>query len=113
MISRWNDLIVNARPLIDHLSRDAFFQSKYSGIENGRLVITDPVAAMAYTLDDSSDMFDVWETVTDSDQVFPDDFEWKRWIIHNLNQNNYFDLTKKDFKGADLKFSKSSVCVIQ
>lgn len=44
VISGWNDLIVNARPLIDYLSRGEFFQSKYSGTENGRLVITAPGA---------------------------------------------------------------------
>lgn len=113
MITGWNNLIVSAQPLIDFLSRDEFFQSEYSGIKHGRLVITDAVAAMAFTLDDSGDTFDDWETVTDSDGVFPDEFEWKRWITHNLDKNNYFDFSKKNFNRADLKFSRSGVCVIQ
>lgn len=109
----WSDLLATAKPLIDYLSRESYYQAKYSGPTAGKLVITDAIAAMAYSIDESGDHFDDWQTITDSCGVFPVEFEWKRWISHNLNNNNYFNLARKSFHGAETKWNRSGVCLMQ
>lgn len=76
----WSDLLATAKPLVDYLSRESYYQAKYSGSTIVKLVITDAIAAMAYSTNESGDHFDDWQTTTDSCGVFPDEFERKRWL---------------------------------
>jgi hypothetical protein len=108
----WTELSARAKPLLAYLESDSFYRAKYSGTNSGRLIVTDPCIAMDYAIDDSGDKFDDWESLTDSSEIFPEHFEWKSWITHNLNKNNYFNLSKKNFNGADVKLTDSGVCLI-
>jgi hypothetical protein len=104
MIDNWIDLLAAAKPLVGFLSQGDFFARGYHGTTNRRLVLEDASVARRYATDDSFDSFDEWQTVSDDPRVFPDSFEWKRWIDHNLRKNNYFDIASKDFNGADAKW---------
>ncbi|WP_426337475.1 hypothetical protein ACN9MY_13715 [Pseudoduganella sp. R-31] len=108
----WNELTIIAKPLFDFLSRDNFYQAAYSGPSVGKLIVNDPAVAIDFISDDSGDRFDDWESVTDGSEEFSEDFEWKSWIVHNLRKNNYFDLSMKNFNGADVKLTDSGVCLI-
>jgi len=109
---KWNRLLANACPLVAYLGRMSYFGKGYSGSACNRIVLKDEVAAFNYASDDSGETFDEWETVSDSPDVFPDDFEWKSWIDHNLTKNDYFGLTSKDFNGADTKWTQSGICLL-
>jgi hypothetical protein len=111
-MDNWNELLVKAQPLIDFLGRPDYFDRAYSGDRNESLVIADASLGMEYATDDSFDKFDEWQTVSDSPSVFPDEFEWKRWIDHNLQKNNYFDLSEKNFHGADSKWTDEGACLL-
>lgn len=112
MINNWNDLLLNAQPLINYLGRASYFQDKYSGKTNDRLILTGAALAIKYALDDSGDVFDGWEAVSDSPNVFPGNFEWMRWVDYNLKKNNYFNLAAKDFNGADTKWTQAGACLL-
>lgn len=113
MKKHWTDLIVDAAPFIQFLERDRYFDTAYTGERKNKLIIEDPKTAFKYASDESFDNFDGWETVTDSDPVFPDSFEWSSWVNHNLKKNNYFDFESKDFSGADAKWTQGEVCLLQ
>jgi hypothetical protein len=112
MKKKWNDLLVSAGPLVAYLNRMSYFDRAYSGSRSARIVLTDADVAFKYASDDSFEKFDEWETVSDSPDVFPDDFEWKSWIDHNLLENDYFGLASKDFNGADVKWTQSGICLL-
>jgi hypothetical protein len=114
MKKRWKDLVVSAAPFIAFLQRDTFFDKRFSGNQAGRKVITDADVGMKYATDDSFDVFDDWETVTDSGDVFPPNFQWSSWVSHNLLKNRFFDLESKNFNGADAKWiTQGGACLLQ
>jgi hypothetical protein len=112
MINNWNDLLIAARPLVEFLGRESYYQSKYGGESSDKLILTDVVAARKFATDDSFDLFDEWQTVSDSSEVFPADFEWMRFIDYNLKKNAYFNLRAKNFSGADKKWENSESCLL-
>jgi hypothetical protein len=112
MKKKWNDLLTNAGPLVGYLNRVSYFDKAYGGPPARRLILTDVDVAFKYASDDSFESFDEWETVSDSPDLFPENFEWKSWIDHNLLESNYFSLTSKDFNGADTKWTKSGICLL-
>ena len=112
MINNWDELLLNAVPLVSFLGRDSYFGSAYSGATAGRLVLRDANAARHFASDDSFDSFDEWQTVTDAPDVFPQNFEWKRWIDYNLTKNNHFSLGSKNFSGADTKWLENGGCLL-
>lgn len=109
----WNDLIMTATPLVNYLNRQVYFNKRYSGSTLNKLVLIDPDIAFDYATNDSFDNFDEWESVSDSSEVFPEDFEWKSWIDHNLSKNNYFSIANADFDGADKKLTRFGVCILR
>ncbi|WBS02562.1 hypothetical protein OU994_30720 [Pseudoduganella sp. SL102] len=113
MKKHWNDLVISAAPFIEFLERDRYFDSAYFGDRSGKLIIEDASLAFNYASDESFDNFDGWETVTDSDAVFPDSFEWSSWVSHNLRKNNYFSFESKDFCNADGKWAQGGVCLLR
>jgi hypothetical protein len=108
----WNKLLEEAKPLIALLYQDDFYERAYFGESINRLITTDECVAIQYAIDDSFEKFSDWQTVTDSPAVFPNSFEWKRWIDHNLSKCSYFDLETKNFHGADLKLTNGSSCLL-
>lgn len=112
MINNWSDLLIAAKPLVDFLGRGSYYQSNYRGQSSGELILTDVVAARKFATDDSFDLFDEWQTVSDSPSIFPADFEWSRFIDYNLKKNAYFNLEAKNFSGADVKWETSGACLL-
>lgn len=112
MISNWDALLLAAKPLTEFLDRTSYYQSKYTGTPNGRFILTDATTARKYATDDSFDLFDEWQTVSDSSNVFPVGFEWKRFIDYNLEKNAYFNLASKDFNGAAAKWTNAESCLL-
>lgn len=106
MRKHWKDLVVVAAPFIEYLEKDSYFAKPYSGDGSNKLIIQDGKAAFKYASDDSFDDFDEWETVTDSEAVFPESFDWSSWIDHNLHKNRYFGIEEKNFNGADIKLTQ-------
>lgn len=111
MKKKWDDVVASAGPLINFLHRDAYFNKPYNGNATA-LVLTDARAAVRYASDDSLVDHDDWETITDSLEVFPPNFEWSSWIDHNLAKNNFFDIVTKDFSAADFKWTQGNVCLL-
>ncbi|MCR6476087.1 hypothetical protein NU688_07960 [Variovorax sp. ZS18.2.2] len=109
-MSNWTDLLMKAKPLVEFLGRHEYFHRAYSGDRVENLVITDASLGMEFAINDSFEKFDEWETVSDSIHLFPEEFEWKRWIDAGLLKNNYFGLCERNFHGAELKLSVDGVC---
>jgi hypothetical protein len=109
-MSNWTDLLIKAKPLVEFLGRREYFHRAYSGDRLESLVITDASLGMDFAINDSFEKFDEWETVTDSISVYPEEFEWKRWIDVGLEKNSYFGLCDSNLHGADLKWSVEGIC---
>jgi hypothetical protein len=112
MAENWEQLIAKAKPLVDYLHRDEYFDRGFSGDRSANLVISDPEVGIDFASNDSFDTFDEWQTVSDSPDVFPPEFEWKRWIDFNLRKNDYFGLREKNFNGADTKWTRGDGCLL-
>lgn len=112
MSQKWSELLAHAGFLVDYLNRLSYFDSKYSGRASQRMILTDGHLAFRYASADSFEAFDDWATVSDSPNIFPDDFEWKTWIDHNLLRNGCFGLASKNFNGADMKWTQSGICML-
>lgn len=113
MTPRWQALLEHAAPWVAYLNRPTYFDRPYHGAVSGKLVVTDAVVAFRYASDDSFDEFDEWESVSDRLDIFPDGFEWKSWIDYNLLKSNFFGLASKHFNGADAKWTRHGVCLLQ
>nr|WP_294784190.1 hypothetical protein [uncultured Flavobacterium sp.] len=111
-ITNWNQLQEEASRFILFLNKGEFFKSKYEGVVNSHLIITDETIGINYASNTSFESFDEWETISDSVGVFPENFEWHQWINNNLQKNNYFDFVSKNFNGADAKWTKYESCVL-
>ena len=111
-MNNWSELIASSQPLMSYLHRGDYFGRAY--VQSGQevLVTNDSSVGINYATNDSFDQFDEWQTVSDSPAVFSAEFEWKRWIDFNLQKNNYFDLAKKNFHGADLKWTRDGGCLL-
>ena len=107
MIDNWDELVVQATPLLDFLQQPSLFMSAYSGTRDGHLVFTDASMANQYASDDS---LNAWDALSDCPDVFPGGFEWKRWIDHHLRKTDYFGLSGRNFCGADVKWMRSVAC---
>ena len=83
----WQQILSEADEFIKFLHRDAFFDTPYQENLKNEFVTTDAVLVRHFSEDDSFDDFDEWETVTDSDKVFPDSFEFYRVIDYQLSKN--------------------------
>jgi len=75
-------------------------------------IITDAKVGINYATNDGFDSFDEWETVMDTPNIFPDDFEWSDKIKYKLKQNNYFDFEQKEFNGAKEKWDYGEACIL-
>ncbi|WP_193102279.1 hypothetical protein [Burkholderia sp. Z1] len=106
----WQQILTEADVFVRFLERGSFYDGPYKGDLPRKFVTTDVVAARHFATDDSLDEFDEWETVSDSSNVFPNDFEWSRLIKVQLGKNGYWGIESKNFNGAVEKWSDSTSC---
>lgn len=113
MRKHWKDLILSAAPFISYLEQSSYFYRKFHGNPSGKIILFDASVGLKYATDDSFDIFDEWEQVSESVSIFPADFEWSSWVDHALLKNRFFDLESKDFHGADQKWTtKGGACLL-
>jgi hypothetical protein len=107
MIQNWDELLSAAKPLVEFLDRDTYFNLAYSGTVENCVIVTDAAVARNFATNNSCDDFDDWETISDSG--YPPTFEWSRQIDYNLQKNRYFNLERKNFSRADEKWTITGV----
>ncbi|WP_322089241.1 hypothetical protein [Burkholderia sp. BCC1999] len=101
----WQQILIAADVFVRFLERGSFYDRPYTGDLSGKFVTADAVDARRFATDDSFDEFDEWETVSDSSNVFPDDFEWSLLVKSQLRKNGHWGIESKNFNGTIEKWS--------
>jgi len=107
----WDQVTKDASDFISFLEQGNFFNKPFQRSGDYK-IITDAKVGINYATNDDFDSFDEWETVTDTPNVFPDDFEWSDKIKYKLKKNNYFDFEQKEFNGAKEKWVYGEACIL-
>ncbi|HCA5724762.1 TPA: hypothetical protein MW319_003776 [Acinetobacter baumannii] len=110
-MKNWDEVLEAASAFVNFLEQGNFFNKPFL-ISGDYKIITNAKVGINYATNDNFDNFDEWETVTDTPNVFPDDFEWNDKIKYKLKQNNYFDFEQKDFNGAVEKWEYDESCLL-
>lgn len=84
-MKNWNQVLEDASEFVIFLQSGHFFSEKFESRGNYK-IIEDANIGIDYATNDSFDNFDEWETVTDTVEVFPIDFEWNESIKYKLNK---------------------------
>jgi len=112
MKKKWDEVLYEAQPLVALLSREELFDKPYEATI-GAFVIRDATLGLEYATNDSQDQFTDWETVSsDSEGIFPAEFEWNGTIDRRISKD-YFGLENKHFNGADVAWTTPTSCVLK
>lgn len=103
-MKKWDEILIDAQPLVDFLSRKIFFDTPYNGVTTRRKIITDPKTCRDFATNQSGDNFEDWQSLLDAPLV---DFEFPSYLDTRIEKHVDGGLSGKDFSGADLKFSTS------
>lgn len=95
----WNDVLIEAKLIIEFLERPVFFDRPYSGSWDDAIVVTDEVTACQYSGDDEEEGFENWQSLLDQESRGA--YELPKKI-----QNNILELIGK---GLSLDKNYSSV----
>lgn len=95
---------------MDLLSNNDLFNKPYKDTI-GAFVIHDPKIGIMYATDHSNDID--WESISDSEETFPDNFEWNGTIDRRVLIDDYFGIEKKNFNGADTKWTTPTSCILK
>ena len=112
MKKKWNEILDEAKPLVDLLSNEKLFDKPYKDVI-GAFVVHDAEIGMMCATNHSSDQFADWESISDSEGVFEEHFEWNGTIDRRVFADDYFGLQKRHFNGADIKWTTSTSCILK
>jgi hypothetical protein len=97
-------LLIDAKPLVDFLSREKFFDTPYNGTTTGRKIITDPALCYDFAQNQSEDNFEDWQSLLER-ELSGFEVEYPGHISKKITKKLGEGLYQKDFSGADLKLS--------
>lgn len=91
--SDWPKLLDMAKPLVDFLTSDKFFDKPYNGVTDKFIITSDIYFCMHFM----AEHYDEWEDIKGRD--FDENFEWHSVISSKMfSKNNYFfGILDKDF----------------
>lgn len=112
MKKKWAEILCEAKPLVDLLSNNDLFNKPYKDTI-GAFVIHDPKIGIMYATDHSNDQLIDWESISDSEETFPENFEWNGTIDRRVLIDDYFGIEKKNFNGADTKWTTPTSCILK
>lgn len=107
----WDQVLESATEFIAFLEKGNFYNSKFN-TENDYKIIHDANLGINYATNDSFDDFDEWETVTDTPDIFPENFEWNDRVKYKLKQNIFFGFENQEFNGAKEKWDFDESCML-
>lgn len=102
-MKKWDDILVDAKPLVDFLNRKSFFDTPYNGVSTGRKVITDPKVCRDFATNQTGENFEDWQSLLT--EAMNKDFEYPSFLASRITKKLGEGLFGKDFSGADLKFT--------
>lgn len=108
----WQQILIEADAFVKFLSQDSLYAKPYNGGLPEEFVLTDATIARLVASGGRPEGFEDWESLTDSINTFPEDFEWNRSVKSKLQKNKYFDLESKNFNGAIEKWSTPTSCLL-
>lgn len=112
MKKKWNEILNDAKPLVDFLSNNNLFDKPYKDTI-GAFVVRDPETEIMYATDHSNDELIDWESISDSEETFPENFEWNGTIDRRVLIDDYFGIEKKKLNGADTKWTTPTSCILK